>query len=72
MQPTLQRTDLGLYNKIKLCALMLQKYSKYVENSNGRKLTKILKNQKQNQLINSLEMARNIDTVGLEALDDTA
>lgn len=51
---------------------MLQKYSKYVENSNGRKLTKILKNQKQNQLINSLEMARNIDTVGLEALDDTA
>lgn len=42
----------------------------YLKRSNGEKLTKFLQNQKQNQLVRSLETPKNIDTVGQEALDD--
>lgn len=70
MKTTLQRADLSLPSKIKLCAMMLQKHSMYVKNSDREKLTKFLQNQKQTQLVKSLETPQNIDTVGQEALDD--
>lgn len=50
--------------------MMLQKHSMYVKNSYREKLTKFLQNQKQTQLVKSLETPQNIDTVGQEALDD--
>lgn len=50
--------------------MMLQNHSMYVKNSDGEKLTKFLQNQKQNQLVKSVEMPKNIDAVGQAALDD--
>lgn len=46
---------------------MLQKHLMYVKNSDGENLTKFLQNQKENQLIGSLETPKNI---GQEVLDD--
>lgn len=70
MKTTLQRTDLSLHNKIKLCAMMLRKHLMYVKNGNGEKLSKFLQHQKQTQPVRSLDTPKNIDTVGQEALDD--